>query len=254
MSSTPAFQFYPQDFLVGTADMTPEEVGAYIRLLCYQWSKEGLPNDQAKCASMAGCHGNAIASIWHKFGICEDGKVRNSRLEKVRDDSRRYSEKQAKNAQKRWEKCQKDAKTMPPQSHGIKVASVSHVPEGCPSPSSSKEEGNSKSKKVVDADWIAEKSAMECFRGIDLTFEVSKARAWCEENNRECTPRFMLNWLNRAATDMRSRPVKKTPLNTLLNGRYDNDPNVEPFDFMAEVAKQKAEDEAEERRLCGEAE
>ena len=35
----PAFQFYADDFLAGTMTMTNEERGAYISLLCLQWSK-----------------------------------------------------------------------------------------------------------------------------------------------------------------------------------------------------------------------
>jgi len=41
MNKSPAFQLYPKDFLVDTAMMTAEEVGAYMRLLCYAWV--GLP-------------------------------------------------------------------------------------------------------------------------------------------------------------------------------------------------------------------
>jgi uncharacterized protein YdaU (DUF1376 family) len=36
MNKPPAFQFYADDFLGGTIDLTTEEVGAYIRLLCFQ--------------------------------------------------------------------------------------------------------------------------------------------------------------------------------------------------------------------------
>lgn len=33
----PAFQFYADEYLAGTIAMSLAEVGAYIRLLCYQW-------------------------------------------------------------------------------------------------------------------------------------------------------------------------------------------------------------------------
>jgi len=36
MSKPPAFQFYASDFLVDTIDLSNEELGAYVRLLCYQ--------------------------------------------------------------------------------------------------------------------------------------------------------------------------------------------------------------------------
>jgi uncharacterized protein YdaU (DUF1376 family) len=124
--NSPAFQFYPQDFLVGTADLSPEEVGGYIRLLCYQWAKGGLPNDDAKLASMSGCHGNAVASIRHKFRIYPDGILRNERLEKVRDDQTAFRAKQADNAKRGWNKRL-----------GIATALPEHMPDTCSSSSSS---------------------------------------------------------------------------------------------------------------------
>ena len=66
MNKSPAFQFYPQDFLVGTAMLSAEETGAYIRLLCYSWENDGLPNDEQLLARLAGCSGNAVASIRRK--------------------------------------------------------------------------------------------------------------------------------------------------------------------------------------------
>lgn len=41
----PAFLFYPADFLIGTMDMTDEEVGIYIRLLCRQHQKGNIRPD-----------------------------------------------------------------------------------------------------------------------------------------------------------------------------------------------------------------
>lgn len=48
MSKTkaPAFQFYAQDFLTGTLDMTMEEKGIYITLLSIQWSKGEIPKER----------------------------------------------------------------------------------------------------------------------------------------------------------------------------------------------------------------
>lgn len=132
--TTPAFQFYPQDFLVGTAEMTPFEVGIYIRLLCYQWSKGGLPDDDSKLAALAGCDGNAVASVRHKFGICDDGKLRNARMELVRADQVDYRARQAKNALKGWEKRRS---AMPRQCDGNATATPTNTPKACPSPSPS---------------------------------------------------------------------------------------------------------------------
>lgn len=96
----PAFQFYADDFLAGTSDMTTEEVGAYIRLLCHQWNKGGIPNDPERIALMSG--GIAKPHAVAKFRLCEDGMLRNARLERERDKQTKYREKQAVNGAKRW--------------------------------------------------------------------------------------------------------------------------------------------------------
>ena len=124
MSKSPAFQFYATDFYAGTSDMSAEEVGAYIRLLCYQWDKGLLPNDDEKLARIAGCGGNAVASIRHKFGICQDGAIRNARLERVREVSLEYRAKQAQNAKNGWKNRKKDGLAMPPHM-------PDPMPDGC---------------------------------------------------------------------------------------------------------------------------
>ncbi len=42
----PAFQFYPDDFIGGTCDLSAVDVGAYIRLLCYQWNRGSIPVEE----------------------------------------------------------------------------------------------------------------------------------------------------------------------------------------------------------------
>ena len=109
----PAFQFYADDFLAGTADMSAEEVGGYIRLLCHQWTKGGIPNDEERAGRMAGLMGSpSIRYVLAKFSPCDDGMLRNARLEQVRQDQADYKAKQATSgkvgAQKRWSKYQND--------------------------------------------------------------------------------------------------------------------------------------------------
>ena len=112
MNRAPAFQLYADDFLGGTADMSAEEVGAYIRLLCHQWNKGGLPNDPDRLAKMAGLMAVPMASpslgyVIAKFPPCADGQLRNERLEKVRAESEAYRQSQSENGKKgaktRWE-------------------------------------------------------------------------------------------------------------------------------------------------------
>jgi uncharacterized protein YdaU (DUF1376 family) len=110
---SPAFQFYPQDFLVGCADLSAEEVGGYIRLLCYQWTKGSIPNDNKKLMQMSGVFGlTELECIKQKFVRIENGNLVNLKLESVRQSQDEYRQKQSERASKRWE-SQRNAKALP---------------------------------------------------------------------------------------------------------------------------------------------
>lgn len=79
----PAFQFYADDFVGGVADMTQCEVGAYILLLCHQWSRGEIPTDTARVALIA--KGEASPHVLAKF---PGGK--NERLERVRKEREEF--------------------------------------------------------------------------------------------------------------------------------------------------------------------
>jgi uncharacterized protein YdaU (DUF1376 family) len=42
------------DLIASCVDMSPARFGAYMRLLCYAWTRGGLPNDEAACGRIAG--------------------------------------------------------------------------------------------------------------------------------------------------------------------------------------------------------
>lgn len=108
---------------MGTAMMSAQEVGAYIRLLCYQWDNGSVPDDNDSLCRLAGCDGNAVAKIRSKFRSC-DGVLKNERMEQERDKQAVYRKKQSENATKRWV--------------GNATALPTHIPKACsPSPSPS---------------------------------------------------------------------------------------------------------------------
>lgn len=243
-SNTPAFQFYPQDFLVGTAMLSAEETGAYIRLLCYQWTNDGLPNDKVVLARIAGCDGNAIASIWDKFGICQDGKLRNDRLESIRVKQNEYRAKQKANSEKRW-KNEENSKVgipsdIPSHQSGISqqasqtdalhssssytnisnellVVGGNNIPMALPSHSEEKvEEPKPKRKrqqKQIDAEWIAD--IKRHYPDINVDSELGKMEAWCSANNREMSRKFVVGWLNR------HKPAAPQPPKSEVPAEYD---------------------------------
>ena len=130
----PAFQFYADDFLAGTMTMTNEERGAYISLLCLQWSK-GFVTEldiQRICLGMP-THCQGICQS--KFQLGDDGHDRNQRLEVERSKQKERSQKQTDIANLRWNK---NAKAMPTHYQEDAEAYAKSVPEVCsPSPSPS---------------------------------------------------------------------------------------------------------------------
>jgi len=116
----PAFQFYADDFLAGTMDLSPEEVGAYIRLLCAQWSRGYIVPDPARIDRIAGCPVPPV--VLAKFDQGEDGNLRNARLEREREKQNEFrngrSEAGKKGAAKRWQK-NSSAIAKPSPSHGL---------------------------------------------------------------------------------------------------------------------------------------
>jgi len=111
MSKDPAFLFYSSDFLTGVADLSMEERGIYITLLCLQHQKGRLTPKMIQL-----CGGNATADVLAKFSKDEEGNFYNERLEVEIQKRKEHTEKQRQRAKDGWIK-RKDN-----QSHGIATA------------------------------------------------------------------------------------------------------------------------------------
>lgn len=127
---SPAFQWYPKDFLVDTQLLTAEQVGAYTRLLSNAWIglpgfEQGyLPADPDSLARLAGIasdrwegiYGPVLAlfeksdaqacpSIYHKRLLAE--------LKKQKQQAKKREERAKKGAKARWgKKIRGDASSM----------------------------------------------------------------------------------------------------------------------------------------------
>lgn len=110
-SKSPAFRFYANDFFQGTFMMSLQEVGAYIRLLCYEWDNGSIPDDPAERARIMGCSKGQEAVLWNrvekKFTLAADGYI-NDRLEEERrkqfEYRRRQSDRGIAGATGRWKR------------------------------------------------------------------------------------------------------------------------------------------------------
>ena len=92
MSKDPAFLFYSSDFLTGTALMSDEQIGKYIKLLCYQHQMGHLSErDMLKICK------TYDEDIFCKFEKDENGMYYNARLQQEVEKRKAYSESRRQN-------------------------------------------------------------------------------------------------------------------------------------------------------------
>lgn len=92
MAKDPAVLFYTSDFLAGVSDLTMEERGQYITLLCLQHQKGRLTEKSVKLAV------NAISpDVLKKFKKDDDGNIYNVRMEEETARRIAYSESRKNN-------------------------------------------------------------------------------------------------------------------------------------------------------------
>jgi len=99
MSKDPAFLFYSSDFMMGVSDLTMEERGQYITLLCLQHQKGHL---RPKSVSIAAP--NVSQDVMAKFSKDKNGFFFNERLEIEREKRSSHTEKQRQRAIDGWKK------------------------------------------------------------------------------------------------------------------------------------------------------
>lgn len=91
MAKDPAVLFYTSDFLTGTGLLSDEQVGKYIRLLCYQHQK-GILTER----DMMNICKTYDEDIWSKFVKTDEGYY-NQRMKEEADKRRNYSESRRQN-------------------------------------------------------------------------------------------------------------------------------------------------------------
>jgi uncharacterized protein YdaU (DUF1376 family) len=150
----PAFQFYADDFIGGTVELTAQEVGCYVRLLCYQWGNGSVPESRQKLKRI--CGSRVSDSVLSKFpnGV-------NPRLEQERLKQEVYREKQAANGR---------ASAQARFNHRSTTVQPPHQPNGnspSPSPSPSPISILPEEHTAPAAHKKRGYSIPECFAGMD---------------------------------------------------------------------------------------
>lgn len=108
MNKSPAFQLYPADWLssMTVTMMTPAQEGAYIRLICYDWSNDGIPDDDNQLSSLSRLGegwfkgGSTVVRKCFKQHPTKEGFLTNDRLEKEREKQRTWREKSSEGGKK----------------------------------------------------------------------------------------------------------------------------------------------------------
>lgn len=100
----PVMPLYYNDFRGSTQDWTDEEAGAYIRLLIYQWDKLSIPTDEKRRNKIADSAIKNWGLLSSKFPATTEGELKNERLEEIREQKKKHSEKQVANVAKRYKK------------------------------------------------------------------------------------------------------------------------------------------------------
>lgn len=103
MASSPACRFYFADFDMDTADLSCEEVGAYMRLLSHQWEHEVVPKTMQKRARICRISARKMKTIWDEIGrffVANEQGFLNERMEDERRKQAEYRRKQAEAGRK----------------------------------------------------------------------------------------------------------------------------------------------------------
>ena len=97
--NTPAFQFYPSDFLSdeNVCLMSNQEVGCYIKLICFCWKQGSIPNDTKSIAKLCGETEQVMFELWPNISSCfkstGNGRVMQPRLGRERKKQKEWRKK-----------------------------------------------------------------------------------------------------------------------------------------------------------------
>ena len=195
--------FYADDFLAGTLEMSQEEVGQFIRLLCHQWNRGSIPVETEKQQRLTG--GCVSVDVLAKFRLCEDGQLRNDRLESVRSERDRFLQQQSEKGRKSAESRKLKSTTVQPEhqpesnsgSTTVQIRLQPEVNSPSPSPSPNKEDSiASKPQRSRFTIPSVEEVESECVK-IDLpVLEAQKFVNYYESKGWVVGKTKMKSWKN----------------------------------------------------------
>jgi len=145
---SPAFQFYPQDWLSSPriAMMSLEEQGAYIRLLCYDWTNDGIPKESLLGLSTLKVSSPLVEGcfVGHPY---KENFLTNERLLTEREKQKAWKKKCSDAGKKSALKRSKEASKNTSKVSSILVATKQQLTGNSSSSSSSSSSINKNTKK-----------------------------------------------------------------------------------------------------------
>jgi uncharacterized protein YdaU (DUF1376 family) len=242
---SPAFSFYPDSWLGGTALMTDEERGVYIQLLAINWLSGSLSFSHALAITFARDSALVKRVLEAKFVQDDDGNWFNERLEDERKKQMARSENGQKGAEKRWSdgkphskhdgksngkphgKCDGETMHSDSDSDSDSITDTGSVVVGglvatCDDskPSSPPSDDDSGFLFAMQSGTYnlpkARLSEYKATYPFDVETELNKASFWLRDNKnrRPATAmgikKFLTGWLNRTHERTRTQPSTKT--------------------------------------------
>ena len=241
MSQSPAFQFYPADFLSdeNVALMSLAGRGAYITLICYCWREGSIPSDMNRLGRLCGIDSLAMAELWAELDGCfelANGRYIHPRLERERvkqqEFNRERQESGRKGAEARWQKTKnaeevetKQVTEVQPNAADDSRAIAQPLAEPIANDGSSvfslQSSSSEKEKKTTsretsrsvrrptacDEEFLEELQRNPAYSMFDVKVIYHRMVAWCSVKGKDPTRRRFINWLNREDKPMTARIV-----------------------------------------------
>ena len=146
-SKDPAFLFYSADFIVGCSDLTMEERGQYITLICLQHQKGHLSEKNIKIAV-----GTVSEDVLDKFQVDENGCYFNKRVEEEIDKRTKYLSAQRENGAKGGRPKKDVQNDNPKETRGFSLAKPKQNPSENENINVNKSINDSKNIDIVNID------------------------------------------------------------------------------------------------------
>lgn len=96
MTKSPAFQFYPKDFLSdeNVMLMSNQELGCYIKLISFCWIEGSIPSDIKNIAKLCGEDASVMSQLWQSIEKCfiagEKGRLDQPRIKAEKIKQQEY--------------------------------------------------------------------------------------------------------------------------------------------------------------------